>query len=176
MKVLMMLHNDFEDSEVRQPLDALRQAGIEVDIAAPEAGKIYRGKKGKETVTSTVAVCDTHADGYAMLILPGGYAPDHLRITPGAVSLVRAFGDKQLPIAAVCHGPQLLISAGLLPGRQITCYESIVTDVLNAGAHYVDKPLVVDGNLITSRKPDDLPQFCQAIVATLKGQPVAGLS
>ncbi len=171
-KILMLVASDFEDSEVRQPLDALRQAGYTVELAGPEAGKVYRGKHNKETVTSTIAIQDVKPDQYDVLVIPGGYAPDHLRLVPHAVEIVRHFCQQDKPVAAVCHGPQLLISADALKGRKLACYASIVVDVRNAGGTFLDQPLVVDRNLITSRNPQDLPQFCNALLQLVKGQPV----
>lgn len=170
-KVAMLVTDEFEDSEAQQPLDALKQAGHQVEIVSPEAGKDLKGKKGQVTLKSDLAIQDAKPDNYDALLLPGGHSPEQLRCEPGAVEFVKAFQDK--PIAAICHGPQLLISAEMVKGRKMTCYKSVAVDLKNAGARYEDSALVVDGNLITSRQPDDLPDFCQALVQTLQRQPAA---
>ena len=168
-KIAMLVTEQFEDSEAQQPLDALKKAGHQVEIISPEAGKELRGKKGKVTLKSDLAIKDAKPDNYDALLIPGGHSPEKLRCEPGAVEFVKAFKDK--PIAAICHGPQLLISAEMVKDRKMTCYKSIAIDLKNAGARFEDSALVIDGNLITSRQPDDLPRFCEALVKAVERQP-----
>ncbi|MFN8607238.1 MAG: type 1 glutamine amidotransferase domain-containing protein [Vulcanimicrobiota bacterium] len=171
-KIAMLLTQDFEDSEARKPLEALREADFQVIVISPQAGQTLKGKKGEFSLQSDLSISEARPEDYQMLVIPGGHSPELLRLEEGAVELVKAFGRSGKPIAAVCHGPQLLISAELTRDRKMTCYESVAVDLKNSGAHYEDRPLVVDGPFITSRKPDDLPQFCQAILAALN-QPAA---
>jgi len=168
MKVAMLMTQEFEDSEARLPLEALQSEGIEVEIISPKAGEELKGKKGEFTVTSHKSIHQARAADYQGLIIPGGASPEQLRAESGAVEFVKEFGGLKRPIAAVCHGPQLLISAELVKGKKMTCYKTVAVDLKNAGACYEDSALVVDGNLITSRQPSDLPQFCQATVDALR--------
>lgn len=172
-KIVMLMTQEFEDSEAQAPYDALRDAGHQVEIVSPEAGEELKGKKGAAVFRSDKAILGTKSTDYDMLLIPGGHSPEQLRTADGAVDFVREFGACGKPIAAICHGPQLLISAELVEGRKMTCYESIAVDLKNAGARFEDSALVVDGPFITSRKPDDLPQFCEAILHALAGDKVA---
>jgi len=169
-KVAFLIHNDFQDDEFRQPYDALCQAGFEVTLLGPESDKTYRGKNLRERATSDLGLDAARPADYQALVIPGGYAPDKLRLVPGIAEFIRHFDQHKKPIAAICHGPQLLITADILRGRTVTCYESIAVDVKNAGANYVDEPVVVDSNLVTSRKPADLAPFCEATIALIKGE------
>lgn len=168
MKVAMLMTQDFEDSEARMPLEALESKGIEVEIISPKAGEELKGMKGEFKVTSHKSISQSRAADYQGLIIPGGHSPEQLRAEPGAVEFVKEFGSLKRTIAAVCHGPQLLISADLVKGKKMTCYKTVAIDLKNAGAHYEDSALVVDDNLITSRQPSDLPQFCQATLDALQ--------
>ncbi|MBX3171431.1 MAG: type 1 glutamine amidotransferase [Candidatus Eremiobacteraeota bacterium] len=170
-KIAMLMTQDFEDSEARKPYEAMKEAGFQVDIVAPQAGQTLQGKKGEFTIKSDLAISRAQADDYAMLVIPGGHSPESLRLEEGAVEFVKAFGTSGKPIAAICHGPQLLISAGLVRERKMTCYKAVAIDLKNAGARYEDSALVVDGPFITSRTPEDLPQFCEAILQALRTQP-----
>jgi protease I len=158
---------DFEDSELRVPYDALRAAGHKVELVGAKANETLTGKKGKESITTEAAARDRDADGYDALVIPGGYSPDHLRAEEDVVGFVRGFVDGNKLVAAICHGPQLLIEAHSVEGKQLTSWKSVRTDLENAGASWVDEEVVVDGKLITSRKPDDLPAFTQAILERL---------
>jgi protease I len=171
-KIAMLMTQEFEDSEAQVPYDRLRAAGHEVEIVSPQAGEELRGKKGTATFRSDKAIAGTKSTDYDMLVIPGGHSPEQLRTADGAVEFVREFGACGKPIAAICHGPQLLISADLVRGRKMTCYESVAIDLQNAGALFEDSALVVDGPFITSRKPDDLPQFCEAMIHALAGEKV----
>lgn len=166
-KVLVLTADDFEDVELRRPVDALRHAGHEVVVAGNQAGQSVTGKRGEETVETEIGFREADVDDYDLLVVPGGYAPDKLRLEPFAVKLVHAFDRQGKPVAAICHAPSLLIDAGVARGRRLTSWPSIRVDLVNAGADWVDAPLVVDGNIITSRQPDDLDDFCRCLLSTL---------
>jgi len=166
-RVAMLVEEGFEDRELTGPLDALRAAGATVTIVGPTAGTEFRGKRGSAVVTSDIAAGGTRIEDFDALVIPGGHAPDKMRMRHAMVDLARDAMQAGKPVAAICHGPQLLISAGALRGRTLTCWPSIAIDVKNAGGLYVDKPVVEDGNLITSRKPDDVPVFSEAIIRAL---------
>jgi protease I len=165
-RVAILVEHGFEDSELTVPRDALAAAGAEVSIVGPMAGQTYTGKKGAE-VTSDVAADAVSPDQFDAVVVPGGHAPDKMRMRHAMVDLVRAVFDAGKPVAAICHGPQVLINANILRGRTLTCAPSISVDVKNAGGRYVDRPVVEDGPLITSRKPADLPQFNEALLRRL---------
>jgi protease I len=166
-RVAILVEDEFEDRELTGPLDALRAAGADVTIVGAAKGASYRGKRGDATVTSDMAAGDARMRDFDALIIPGGHAPDKMRLRHAMVDLTREAMEAGKPVAAICHGPQLLISANALRGRTLTCWPSIAIDVKNAGGLYVDKPVVEDGNLITSRKPDDVPVFSEAIIRAL---------
>jgi protease I len=163
----MLVEDGFEDLELTGPLDALRAAGAAVTIVGPAKGTEFRGKRGDAVVTSDLAAGAVQAKDFDALVIPGGHAPDKMRMRHAMVDLARDMMEAGKPVAAICHGPQLLISAVALRGRTLTCWPSIAIDVKNAGGLYVDKPVVEDGNLITSRKPDDVPVFSAAIIQAL---------
>jgi protease I len=162
-RIAFVLGDDFEDSEFRIPYDGLKASGHEIDILGVEAGATVSGKKGKEKVTIDKAVGDVDARTYDALVIPGGYSPDHLRMDAGMVSFVGDMAKGNKLIAAVCHGPQLLIEANVVRSKTMTSWPSVKTDLINAGARWVDQEVARDGKLITSRKPDDLPAFTRAI-------------
>jgi protease I len=166
-KIAVLVDEMFEDSEFRVPYDRLRQAGHQVDIVGLEAGKQITGKKGKEKIEVEKAVRDVTERDYDALVIPGGYSPDHLRTSIDAVRFTRAMAMADKPVAAVCHAPWMLIEADLADDLQVTSWPSIKTDLINAGARWIDREVVVDGNIITSRKPDDLPAFSDAILREL---------
>lgn len=166
MRVLIISADQFEDSELTQPVKALEAADVEVDIAAPVAGTIA-GKKGAK-VGANHSVTEVDAADYQMLVLPGGKAPAQLRQSDRVLELVRDFVDAGKPIAAICHGPQILISAGVVKGRTMTSYKGVGEELEAAGARYVDQELVTESNFITSRQPDDLPVFIDQILETLR--------
>jgi protease I len=161
MKALIISVDGFEDSELLEPYQKLVQAGIAVDIASLHKGRIT-GKHGY-TVEASLAVNEVNAADYDALILPGGKAPGKLRRDQTVLELTMQFMVANKPVAAICHGPQILLSAGVLHGRTATCYKSVADELLKAGVDYVDREVVVDGNLITSRQPSDLPAFIDAI-------------
>jgi protease I len=166
MRVLVISADKFEDSELTQPVVALQQAEVNVDIASLEAGTIS-GKKGTE-VQANLAVADANTADYDMLLLPGGKAPARLRESETVLDLVRGFMDSGKPIAAICHGPQILISAGLVKGRRMTSYQAVGKELQAAGANYVDQEVVIDGNFITSRQPSDLSVFIDKVLDALR--------
>jgi protease I len=166
-RVAILVEDEFDDRELMGPLEALRAAGITVTIAGPTAGAEYRGKRGQAVVKADVAAGTVKVADIDALVIPGGHAPDKMRMRHAMVDLTRDVMDAGKPVAAICHGPQLLISANALRGRTLTCWPSIAIDVKNAGGLYVDKPVVEDRNLITSRKPDDVPMFSEAIIRAL---------
>lgn len=171
-RVLIMATDGFEQSELTGPRDALNAAGIETVIASPEAGTIkgWDQKDWGENVTVDTTLDQVKVADFDAIVLPGGQInPDVLRLNETAVGLVKAFAEAGKPVAAICHGPWLLVEAGLVQGRTVTSWPSIRTDLRNAGADVVDKEVAVDGNLITSRKPDDVPAFSKAVIAAVKG-------
>lgn len=169
-RVLIVATNGFEQSELTGPRDALKEAGIETVVASPEPGEIkgWKHKDWGEPVTVDATLDEVSAGDFDALVLPGGQMnPDILRMNEAAVQLVRDFAQAGKPIAAICHGPWLLVEADLVRDRKVTGWPSIRTDLRNAGAQVLDQEVVVDGNLITSRKPDDIPAFAKATIAAL---------
>jgi protease I len=163
-RIAILVEQEFEDTELSGPRDGLVAAGATVVMIGPTSGTEYRGKRGATVVVADLAAGSARMKDFDALVIPGGYAPDKMRMRHAMVDLTRDAMDANKPVAAICHGPQLLISANALRGRTLTCWPSIAIDVKNAGGLYVDKPVVEDGNLITSRKPDDVPVFTEAIV------------
>ncbi len=159
--VAMVLAQNFEDVEATDPKEYLERQGAKVTVIGIERGEI-QGKKGA-TLTADATFEDVSPDDFDMLVIPGGGAPENLRIHDPAVEFTRQFVSSGRPVAAICHGPQLLISAKVLDGRRLTAVNKIRDDIVNAGGNYVDEPLVEDGNLITSRVPADLPVFDEAL-------------
>jgi protease I len=166
-RIALLVEQGFEDRELIGPLNALRAAGARVTLIGPSTGTEYRGKRGDAIVQAELAAGAAKIGEFDAVVIPGGYAPDKMRMRHAMVDFVRDAMEAGKPVAAICHGPQLLISANALRGRTLTCWPSIAIDVKNAGGLYVDKPVVEDGNLITSRKPDDVPAFCEAIIRSL---------
>jgi protease I len=169
-RILVMATDGFEQSELEVPLERLQDAGADIDIASIEMGDITGWDEDDwgDEIEVDLKISDVDIANYDALILPGGQInPDLLRVNEDAISLIRDFAATGKPVAAICHAPWLLIEAGLANGRRLTSYKSIRTDVANAGAIVVDEAVVVDGNLITSRCPDDLTAFCDAIIEAL---------
>lgn len=163
-RIMFIVASDFEDSEFRVPYDRVKQAGHEAVIVSSAAGKQLKGKKGKEIINSEKAASDVSVDDFDALVIPGGYSPDHLRMDKDVVDLVREFYEQNKPIAAVCHAGWMLAEADIAEGRTVTSWPSIKKDLINAGAKWVDREVVEDGNIITSRKPDDLKAFSEALL------------
>jgi protease I len=166
MKALIISADNFEDSELLVPYYRLKEDGIEVDVASPDGEKI-RGKHGYEVAVDK-SLAEIDPDSYDILILPGGKAPEAVRKEPLALDIARSFFARNRPVAAICHGPQILISAGLLKGRHATCYRTVVGEMKEAGALYEDSEVVVDHYLVTSRQPPDLPAFMRETMKLIK--------
>ncbi len=175
-KIAILATDGFEQSELTEPRRALMEAGHEVSVVSLESGSI-RGVKGHEPgdeVDVDRTLADVSTDDFDALVLPGGvYNPDTLRQEASAVDFVRDFMESGKPLAAICHGPWLLVEADLLRGRRATSFASIRTDMRNAGANWVDEAVVVDGNLITSRNPGDLEAFCSTTLEAVVNGPAA---
>ena len=167
VRVAILATDGFEQSELLVPREALIKAGAQADIVSLKAGDIQGMKHDEkgEKVRVDRTLDEARADDYQALVLPGGVAnPDQLRVDEKAVDFVRTFVAQGKPIAAICHGPWTLIEAGGVRGRKVTSWPSLKTDLRNAGAEWVDQEVVVDNGLITSRKPDDLPAFCEKMI------------
>jgi protease I len=165
-KMLIFLEKGVEDSEFIYPFYRFQEEGYKMLIVAPKEHEIYTGKRGG-SFTSDIAPKDVNVDEYDAVIIPGGQAPDRMRLNKGLVEIVKEASRKGKVIAAVCHGPQMLIEADIVRGKTATSWPSVRTDLRNAGAKVVDEKAVVDGNLVTSRSPDDLPDFCKATIKLL---------
>jgi protease I len=168
MKIACVLGQGFEDSEFRIPYDRLKEEGYQVDVIGVKAGEELKGYKGKEKVKTEKSIDQVKAEDYDALLIPGGQSPDHLRVDRRVVEFVKKFDQAGKLIAAVCHGPQLLIAAHLVKGRTLTAWQTIQDDLQQIGATVKDEPVVRDRNWVTSRKPDDLKQFSDAIVDELE--------
>ena len=166
MKVLMISADNFEDSELLVPYYRLKEEGIEVDVASLKKG-VIKGKHGYEVEVDKI-LAEVNPDNYGLLLLPGGKAPETVRKEQKALDIARAFFAGSKPVAAICHGPQTLISAGLLKGRRATCYRTVAQEMKDAGVLYEDSEVVVDGNLVTSRRPSDLPAFMRETMKMLR--------
>lgn len=165
--IAFVLAEDFEDSEFRMPYDGLKAKGHTIDIIGAKVGAVVKGKKGEELVTIEKTATELDPSTYDALVIPGGYSPDHLRTEQAVVDFTQAMLRSGKVVAAVCHGPQLLIEAEGVKGRVVTSWPSVRKDLENAGATWVDEEVHVDGKLITSRKPADLPAFTAAIAKQL---------
>jgi protease I len=167
-RVAVLVEQQYQELEVWYPVYRLREAGAGVVLVGPEAGKTYESKLGYPA-KSEAAAADVSANEFDAVVIPGGFAPDFMRRSPALIELVRAIGAAGKTVAAICHGPWVLCSTPLLRGRRATSFFAIKDDVANAGAQWVDETVVRDGNIITSRKPDDLPAFLKAILESLAG-------
>lgn len=166
-RIMILATDGFEQSELETPLNRLREAGATVHVVAPQEGEItgWDGEDWGQAVPVDRALADVSSGDYDAIVLPGGQInPDKLRLEPRAVEMIRRFHDEGKVVAAICHAPWLLIEAGIARGRRMTSYESIRTDVTNAGAEWRDEPAVADAGVVTSRKPDDLEAFCAKII------------
>ncbi len=167
IRAAVLVEQQYQEMEVWYPVYRLREAGCKVTLVGPEAGKDYPSKLGYPA-KSDKAAKDVKADDFDILVIPGGFAPDFLRRSEPVVRLVSEMAEQGKVVAAICHGPAVLCSTQALKGKKATCFFAIKDDVINAGAKYSDAEVMRDGNLITSRKPDDLPAFMQAIIQTAK--------
>ncbi|MBA4149743.1 MAG: type 1 glutamine amidotransferase [Verrucomicrobia bacterium] len=166
-KVAILVADGFEQSELVEPRNALKNAGATTHIVSPVKGKVigWKDKDWGDTIAIDVQLENARPDDYDALLLPGGVInPDNLRANPQAVQFVRKFFEQSKPVAAICHGPWTLIDAGVVEGRQMTSYHSIRSDLLNAGAKWIDKEVVVDNGLVTSRQPSDIPAFNRKMI------------
>jgi protease I len=165
--IAVIITDMFEDSEYTQPVKAFQKEGHSAVHVGLKAGETVKGKKQATPVTIDRAVSDVTVAEFDALLIPGGYSPDKLRIDEDAVAFARDFMRSGKPVFSICHAPQLLITAQVLDGRRMTGYKSIIQDIKNAGAEFVDEEVVVDGNLVTSRNPGDLPAFIKASIEKL---------
>ena len=166
-RAAILVEQMYQEMEVWYPIYRLREAGCHVTVVGPEAGQTYPSKFGYP-VKSDKAARDVSAQDFDVLVIPGGYAPDHMRRTEAMILLVSTMAEQGKIIAAICHGPWMLCSTQALKGRKATCFFAIKDDVVNAGAKYVDAEVIRDGNIITSRKPDDLPAFMQSLIQAVR--------
>ena len=166
-KVAILIENFVEDAEFQVPYNALKQAGMEVVVLGSRVNETYKGKQGKLSKQPDSTTTEAIASEFDAVVIPGGMAPDYMRRNPNTVRFVQEAMQQGKWVAAVCHGPQVLIEGDLLKGKQATGFIAIRKDMINAGANYIDEPLVVDGNLITSRQPGDLAIFTTAILSRL---------
>jgi protease I len=168
-RVAILAEDFYEDLELWYPLLRLKEAGAEVVVVGPGGATEHRGKYGYPVAVDK-AISEVEAEQFDALVIPGGYAPDHMRRHEGMVALVREMARRGKIVAAICHGPWMLASAEVVAGKNVTCFFAIKDDLVHAGAAYRDAEVVVDGNLITSRKPADLPAFLGAIIDGLGGE------
>jgi protease I len=167
-RILMIATDGFEDSELMEPRRLLLEKGAQVTLASLDTEEI-EGDQGKARIKPDLAIDDTHSADYDALVLPGGTKnPDKLRMNSRVVETVREFASSGRPVAAICHGPWLLVEADVVRGRRVTSWPSIRTDLRNAGADVVDEEAVTDANIVTSRKPEDIPAFVDAFVALVE--------
>jgi len=174
-KVAILVTDGFEQVELTEPRKALDQAGAKTEVVSPAQGQVkgWNHTEWGDKLPVDVPLQQAKPENYDALLLPGGVMnPDHLRMNPEAVRFVKHFVDAGKPIAAICHGPWTLIEAGAVKGKKMTSWPSLQTDLKNAGANWVDQQVVHDGNLVTSRKPDDIPAFNQEMVKMFAGQEV----
>jgi protease I len=166
-RVAILVEQQYQEMEVWYPLYRLREAGCRVTLVGPEAGQTYPSKLGYPA-KSDKAAGSVSADDFDAVVIPGGFAPDFIRRSEAMLRLVSDMAEQGKVIAAICHGPWVLCSTQALKGKKATCFFAIKDDVINAGAKYSDAEVIRDGNLITSRKPDDLPAFCQTILQAVR--------
>ena len=165
-KVAILIDQLFQDSEVTDPKEKLEQSNFKVEIIGPNTSEEFVGKKGTK-IKADKSIDEVQAKDYVGLVIPGGWAPDKMRMNEKMVNFVEEINTKNKPIACICHGGSMLVEAGIVKSRKVTSYGSIKTDLINAGARWCDKEVVVDGNLITSRTPADLPVFCAEFLRAL---------
>jgi protease I len=171
MKIACVLDSMFEDSEFQKPYDAFREAGHEVVIIGLQPKKELKGYRGTVSTKADKGIDEVEPGQFDALFIPGGYSPDHLRNNPKFVEFTKAFFSANKPVFAICHGPQLLITARVVKGRTLTAWATIQDDLKQVGANVVDQEVVVDGNLVTSRKPDDIPVFTRESIKLLEKVP-----
>ena len=168
--VAIIIANEFDEQEFRQPYERLKAEGASVTVVGVEADQVLVGHHRQGEVTTNASFYDASPDDFDAVIVPGGYSPDKLRLSKTAVDFVRGMYERGKLVAAICHAPSLLISAGIVRGKTITSWPSIALDLANAGAMVVEREVVIDGNIVTSRNVTDLPAFIQTIVNILDGK------
>jgi protease I len=166
-RIAVLITNLFEDSEYVRPAEAFKKAGHELVHVGLQQGETVKGEKGEAAVKIDRAVKDVSADDFDALFIPGGYSPDRLRANERAVEFVRDFVESDRPVLAICHAPQILITAQVIKGRKITGWKSIIQDIKNAGGNFIDQEVVEDGNLVSSRSPADIPAFVKTSLRKL---------
>jgi protease I len=167
-KVAFIVGDMFEDSEFQFPYERLKEAGHEPVIIGVEANKKIEGKKGDVTITSEKAIDDVSPSDFDALVIPGGYSPDKIRTNEKMIALTRQIFEANKPVAAICHAGWMLAEADIIRGKTVTSWPSVKTDLINAGAEWVDQEVVEDDNIITSRNPDDLEAFSKAILSQIE--------
>ncbi len=165
-RIAVLVEEIYEDLELWYPTLRLRETGADVKIVGPKAGEVYKSKHGYPA-KADLSMDDVNAADFDALVIPGGYAPDKMRRHPAMLNLVRTMHEAAKPIAFICHAGWVPISAGIVRGRTVTSVSAIKDDLVNAGARWVDQEVVVDGNLVTSRTPPDLPAFCRELIKVL---------
>ena len=166
-RIAVLLGDMFEEVAYTEPVKAFRKDGHEIVHVGVKKNRTVKGKKKGTPVKIGSAVKDTRVDGFDALLIPGGYSPDKLRVDEDAVAFAREFVKSAKPVFSICHGPQILITADVLRGRKVTGWKSIIQDIKNAGAEFIDQEVVEDGNLVSSRQPDDIPAFVGACLKKL---------
>lgn len=166
-KILSFVHHEFEDLELWYPILRLREEGATVHLAGEEAGKSYIGKYGVPA-EADFAYGDITPSDYDAILVPGGWAPDKIRRFPEVLNIVQFMDKNRLPIGQICHAGWVLISAGILKGRKVTSTPGIKDDMVNAGAEWIDEPVVVDGHLVSSRRPPDLPDYLREFIKVME--------
>ncbi|WP_409294213.1 type 1 glutamine amidotransferase domain-containing protein [Peribacillus sp. SCS-26] len=166
-KVISLVHHEFEDLELWYPILRLREEGAEVHLAGEKAGETYQGKYGVPA-ESDYAYGDINAADYDAILVPGGWAPDKIRRFPEVISIIKEMDEAKKPIGQICHAGWVLISAKILEGKKVTSTPGIRDDMENAGAIWVDEPVITDGHLVSSRRPPDLPDYLREFIAVLE--------
>jgi len=165
--ILLLIENEFRDEEAVYPYYRFKEAGYDVKIVGPEKDKEYRGKFGV-ILKSDLAASEVKLENVIAVIIPGGYAPDKMRINSDMVDIVKNASLQGKVVAAICHGGWMLAEADIVRGKKVTGYKAIATDLKNAGGRYIDSEVAVDGNIVTSRTPNDLPAFCSSILKLIE--------
>jgi len=172
VRIACVLDVDYEDSEFKQPFDAFSNQGHQVTIVGLQSGKELWGKQGKVTTKADLGIDQARPEQFDALFIPGGYSPDHLRADPRMVKFTKTFFDADKPVLAICHGPQLLMTARVVKGRKMTAWITIQDDLSQVGTNVLDQEVVVDKNLVTSRQPSDIPAFIRESTKVLEKVPV----